>query len=284
MAGSFLVVPEWQGSGSARAMRLVDGAEAIRGDLPSASTTTVDIPLEAGDELGTGVHRASSLRVVHQRVLTALEDKASPVVTIGGDCGVSLGPIGRANEQATGGLAVVWFDAHPDLNTPATSPSGIFNGMVLRALTGEGVEGLVPAAPIAATSIILAGAREFDAGESEFIEQNSIAVITPDELADGTALLAAIAATGAATVYLHIDVDVLDPGEIDGLGYAVPFGLAAATLTDRIRDVGAAFPIAGASITEFAPASAEAAIDDLPVLLRIIAAITAPSDHKSAAS
>jgi arginase len=284
MAGSFLVVPEWQGSGSARAMRLVDGAEAIRGDLPSASTTTVDIPLEAGDELGTGIHRASSLRVVHQRVLSALDDKPAPVVTIGGDCGVSLGPIGRANADADGRLAVVWFDAHPDLNTPTTSPSGIFNGMVLRALTGDGVDGLVPTSPIAATSIILAGAREFDEGESEFVEQNSIAVIAPDELADGAAVLAAIAATGATSVYLHIDVDVLDPGEIEGLGYAVPFGITAPTLTARIRDIGAAFRIAGASITEFAPSSAEAAADDLPVLLRIIAAITSTPNDSTATS
>ena len=51
MPAAFVVVPQWQGSGSSRAMRLVDGAEAIRGDLPTASTFSVNVPLEAGDEL-----------------------------------------------------------------------------------------------------------------------------------------------------------------------------------------------------------------------------------------
>jgi arginase len=284
MAGSFLVVPEWQGSGSARAMRLVDGAEAIRGDLPSASTTTVDVPLEAGDELGTGVHRASSLRVVHERVRSALEELPQPVITIGGDCGVSLGPIGVANEKADGDLAVVWFDAHPDLNTPATSPSGIFNGMVLRAITGDGVDGLLPLSAVAPRSIVLAGTRDFDPAESEFVEQNSIAVISTEQLDSGTDLLAAIATTGASSVYLHIDVDVLDPGEISGLGYPVPFGLSVHVLTARIREIGAAYRIAGASITEFAPSSPETAADDLPAILRIIAAITATADGPGATS
>ncbi|MCR2828112.1 arginase family protein, partial [Microbacterium sp. zg.Y909] len=57
----FIVVPQWQGSPSARAMLLVDGAEAIEGDLPRAACTRVDVPLEAGESLDTGVHRLSAL-------------------------------------------------------------------------------------------------------------------------------------------------------------------------------------------------------------------------------
>ncbi|RIJ25759.1 arginase family protein, partial [Clavibacter michiganensis subsp. insidiosus] len=57
MPASFVVVPQWQGSGSSRAMRLADGAEAIRGDLPASATHVVDVPVEAGESLGTGVLR-----------------------------------------------------------------------------------------------------------------------------------------------------------------------------------------------------------------------------------
>jgi len=256
-------------------MRLVDGAEAIRGDLPAASTFSVNVPLEAGDELGTGVHRAGSLRLVHERTLAVLAEIDGWAITIGGDCGVSLAAVGHANELAKGDMAVVWLDAHPDLNTPATSPSGIFNGMVLRALTGEGADGLVPQRPVDPSKLVLAGARAFDEGEDAFIAQHSIRVLAAAELASPEALITAIEATGATSVYLHIDVDVLDPGEIDGVGNPVPFGVTGVALTELIRAVKARFALAGASLVEFAPTSPLAAVDDLGLLLRVIGALTA---------
>src|ERR1700712_4375011 len=128
MPASFVVVPQWQGSSSSRAMRLIDGAEAIRGDLPSSATIVVDVPLGAGDAVGTGVPRYSAVATVRDRVRTALDAVAAddlPVV-IGGDCGVELAAVERAvqSAEARGArLGLVWFDAHPDLNTVATSPS-----------------------------------------------------------------------------------------------------------------------------------------------------------------
>jgi arginase len=275
MAWSFLVVPEWQGSGSSRAMRLVDGAAAVQGDLPVAATRSIDVPLEAGEGLGTGVHRISSLRIVHEQIRTSLAETTDSVITIGGDCGVSLGAIAHASERRPSDLAVIWFDAHPDLNSPGTSPSGNFNGMVLRAITGDGAVGLVADPSVSPGRIVLAGAREVDHGESDFIAEHGIPLISVSDLDTSDALVAAVAATGATAVYVHIDVDVLDPSEIGGVGSPVPFGISVDTLTARIRELGAAFPIVGASITEFAPSSPEAAIDDLPAILRIIAAITA---------
>lgn len=276
MTAAFVVVPQWQASGSSRAMRLVDGAEAIRGDLPASSTVTVEVPLEAGDEVGTGIARAGSLRLVHQRTLEVLESRTgSPIVTIGGDCGVSLAAIGHANARAGGDLAVVWLDAHPDLNTASSSPSGCFNGMVLRSLTGDGVEGLVPALPVTPANVVLAGTRSVDAGEDDYIAAAGIAVVGINDLGTPEALLAAIEATGATSVYLHIDVDVLDPGAISGVGDPVPFGLPAAGLVELVRAVKARYTVVGATIAEFAPASPEAATDDLPTLLRVIGALTA---------
>lgn len=256
-------------------MRLVDGAEAIRGDLPAASTFTVNVPLEAGEELGTGVARAGSLRLVHDRTLAVLAEIDGWAITIGGDCGVSLASIGHANERTGGDLAVVWFDAHPDLNTPQSSPSSTFPGMVLRALTGEGVEGLVPRVPIATSAIVLAGIRATDEGEEDFIAAAGIPRIGVENLATADALLEAIAASGASSVYLHIDIDVLDPAEIAGLSDPVPFGITAANLTELIRAVKSRYPLAGASLAGFAPASPEAAVDDMGTLLRVIGALTA---------
>lgn len=274
MSSTFLVVPQWQGSGSTRALQLQDGAEAIRGDLPSSRTITVDAPLGAGESLGSGIRRLSSLQVVRDRVTEALGDLTDTVVTIGGDCGVDLAPVSHAHLQHPGDLALVWFDAHADLNTPESSPSGAFHGMVLRTILGEGFPSLVPANPIALEKVVLAGTRSLDDAEAEWIAEHGIRMIVPDDLTP-TTLVDAIAATGASAVYLHIDLDVLDPVELGSLGYPEPFGPSAATLIESIRAIRARFTLAGAAITEFAPSSPEAAADDLPTILRIIGALTA---------
>ena len=269
MAVAFVVVPEWQASGSSRAMRLVDGAAAIREDLPAASTRVVEVPLEAGDALGTAVHRMSSIALVRDRLTETLRGVSGTPITIGGDCGVELGAIGHALERNPD-VAVVWFDAHPDLNTPQSSPSGNFNGMVLRALLGDCVSGLVPTVPLTAARLVLAGARSLDPPEDAFIAEHGIPVVD-----DGpAALVAAVAATGATAVYVHIDLDVLDPGEFAGLDYPEPFGMTAAALIAHIGALRARFDLAGAGITEFSPASADAAVEDLPTILRIVSALT----------
>lgn len=266
---TFVVVPEWQASGSTRAMRLVDGAEAIRGDLPSASTRVVEVPLEAGDAQGSGVHRMSSIALVGQRLAETLAGVAGPAITIGGDCGVELGAIGHVT-ASRGDVAVVWFDAHPDLNTPESSPSGNFNGMVLRAVLGDGAQDLLPDVPLEPSRLVLVGARSFDPGEEEYVATHGVPVLG----ADAAELVAAVEATGAASVYVHVDLDVLDPGEFSGLDYPEPFGLTAAELVDLIRALRERFELAGAGITEFSPASPESAADDLPTILRIVGALT----------
>ena len=266
----FLVVPQWQGSSSARAMRLVDGANAIRGDLPGSTTVVVDVPLEAGDELGSGVARCGSLMTVRDRMRVALTTAPKPVITIGGDCGVELAAIERAADETT---AVVWFDSHPDLNTPETSPSGAFHGMVLRALLGEGVEHLAPERTLDPRRLVLAGARAFDSSEREYIDDMGVACLDPASL-NPQAIVEQVKATGATSVYLHIDLDVLDPAEFAGLVFPEPFGITSALLIECVRALRNEFTLAGAGLTEFAPASEAAAADDLPTILRIIAALT----------
>ena len=275
MPATFVVIPQWQGSGSSRALRLGDGAEAIRGDLPAGSTRVVEVPLEAGDELGSGLARLGSLQLVHERTLAVLADVPDWALAVGGDCGIALAPVQHALAATDRDLAVVWFDAHPDLNTVESSPSGAFSGMVLRTLLGDGVDALVPAAPLAADRLVLAGVRSVDDAEDTFITETGIACVRVGELEIG--LVAAVEKTGAASVYLHIDLDVLDPAELAGIPEPVPFGVGVAELVQAIRQVKACFRIAGASIAGFSPASVEAANDDLPAILRIIGALTSPA-------
>ena len=271
---SFLVVPQWQGSASTRAMRLVDGAEAIRGDLPSSATVSIEIPAEAGDAQDTGIRRYASVATTAERIRETLADRPGPVITIGGDCGVEFAAIGHAVRTAEGSVALVWLDAHPDANTPATSPSGAFSGMVLSAVLGRGV-GLLSAGAgerVEDSSVVLGGVRSIDPGEIEGLLERGARSLSADEL-DPESLVAAVEATGARSVYVHIDLDVLDPAEIAGLFDPVPFGVPAARLVASLEALRARFPLAGAGVTSFAPASPAAAVDDLPTILRLLGAL-----------
>lgn len=270
MSATFVVVPQWQGSGSSRAMRLVDGAEAIRGDLPTSATRVVDVPLEAGDNQGTPVARLSTVLLVRDRLREILEQTPGPAITIGGDCGVELAAIDHA---CTDDVALVWFDAHLDLNTPESSASGAFAGMVLRTLLGDAPPALLPRTALRPGQLVLAGIRACDDAEDAYIQANAVATIAVDDVAPA-ALITAIQATGATSVYIHVDLDVLDPADMTGIDDPQPFGVAATALAETIRAVVARFPLAGAGITQFAPSSSMAAVEDMPTILRIVGALT----------
>jgi arginase len=322
-------------------MQLIDGADAIAGDLPSSVTRRLEIPLGAGESLGTGVARVSALRSIRDSVTRALlgapgsptartttagnpaarsptvagsptadsptagnpasgtpaagsTAAGSPtagnpaaqgdfVVTIGGDCGVELAPVAEA-VRAHPETCVVWLDAHADLLRPEDSSSGAFSSMVLRTLLGDGTELLVPDfnRTLSPKRLVLAGVRSIDDAEQAFIQSTVITEVSVDalqqseELERGEALVEAVAATGSTEVYLHIDLDVLDPAEISGVSYPEPFGVTVAALVENIVAVRRRFTVVGAGITQFAPASPDAAADDLSAVLRIISALTRP--------
>jgi arginase len=263
MAVSFVVVPQWQGSPSSRAMRQAEGAAAIREDLPAGATRDVAVPLEAGDDQGTGIARFSSLQLVRERLTDVLGELDTAAVVVGGDCAVSAAAVAHA--AGKGEVALVWFDAHPDLNSPGTSPSGAFAGMVLRSIVDDGV--------IPAGRVTLAGARSWDPGEEAYAAEQGIRAFSVDELADPAALVEAVAATGATSVYLHVDLDVLDPAELGGLLDPEPFGLASTALIAAIKALTAKLPLAGATIAAYAPSSEAGRDDDAPTILRIVGAL-----------
>ncbi|WP_448809438.1 arginase family protein [Agromyces bauzanensis] len=298
MPATFVVVPQWQGSVSARAMHHADGATAIQGDLPASATVVVEVPVEAGESLGTGVHRYSTLIRVKERTAAALAGVTGTPITIGGDCGAALAAVefaasaGRSADAAAaaadpsagdGDLAVLWLDAHPDLNTPETSPSGAFSGMVLRAIAGEGAEGLAagPDARVPASRLVLGGIRAIDEGEREFIDAHGVAVLTVEDLSDPTVVVGALEETGARRVFVHIDLDVLDPSALAGLSYPLPFGVGATELVALLKAVVGRFPLAGASIAGFSPSAPESALDDLPTILRVVAALASGAKSTS---
>lgn len=267
----FVVVPQWQGSPSTRAMLLVDGAEAIAGDLPRAATTRVEVPLEAGEALGTGVQRLSALTRIQSLVAETLAPYAEPVVVVGGDCAVAVPAIAHAAARHPN-LAVVWCDAHGDLHDPSSSPSGAFAGMALRAVLGDG-ELATASGTIAPERVVLAGARELDAAEAALLQASAVTHLPVEAFADAAALADAVAASGADAVYVHVDLDVLDPAAIAGVGLPVPFGVEVPQLIAALAQLRERMPLVGASLSGFSPATPVAAVDDLGTILRVIGAL-----------
>lgn len=276
MSSQFVVVGQWQGSGSSRAMRLIEGAEAIRQELPAAATTVVEVPLEAGDAEGTQILRYSSIRLVRERLQRQLAELDGTTVIIGGDCGVEYAGIEHA--ARAGRVVLLWADAHGDLNTPDSSPSGAYGGMVLRSIVDAGI--------VAPADVILVGVRDLDDAEAEFIAADGLRRVAPSDVGMAVAERAAAARDDEAepVLYAHVDLDVLDPGVFGGVGFAVPFGLTLAELTSAITDARNVLELVGAGVAGYAPAGAahgsadhddsvDSASDDLSAILRILAAL-----------
>ena len=268
----FIVVPQWQGSPSPRAMSLIDGAEAIAGDLPSSACHRVEVPVEAGESLDTGVLRASTLRRVAQHTLEELDGlRGERLIVVGGDSGVAVPALSHLSED-DGDIAVIWFSARAALHSPESSPTGAYASMALRAALGEAPDGLrVEPGRIAAENVILAGARDLDIAEEVFASDAGIALLPAAGLAE--AVTERLAGIRASRVYLHIELDVLDPAHIDGVSSPQPFGVEPAELIAAISAARAALPLAGASLAGFAPRSAYEAVSDMGTILRIIGAL-----------
>ena len=131
-----LFFPQWQGSGSERAKELLTGVMSLKSLLPSSMTEleTEDVNTETANNI---LHYADIVLNLEEALHIIQEANPKRLVTIGGDCGVDAAPITYLNKVYKD-LAVVWIDAHADLNTPESSPSKSFHGMVLRAILGEG--------------------------------------------------------------------------------------------------------------------------------------------------
>jgi arginase len=169
---------------------------------------------------------------VAKLVSTAVRDGKTPLV-LGGDHSVALGSlVGMAEVHGPGG--VVWIDAHGDLNTPETSPSGNVHGMVLAAALGLGGDAFaydawkLPA--IESGKLALVGVRSLDAGEREVLKRLDARVFTMseiDRLGIEPCMREALEhAGGGAFLHVSLDMDVVDPEHAPGVGTPVRGGLS----------------------------------------------------------
>jgi arginase len=162
----------------------------------------------------------------------ALDEGRIPIV-LGGDHSIGLGTLGGLAARHGPG-AVLWIDAHGDLNTPDTTPCGNVHGLPLAAALGRAGPGFesaswsLPAVEPGRVAVI--GARDLDAGERALIRELGLAVHTMSEL-DRRGIEAVVGealerASGAPFVHVSLDMDALDPDVAPGVGTPVRGGLS----------------------------------------------------------
>ncbi len=205
------------------------------------------------------------------------EKQPARLRNLGCDCGTDFAPIAHLLSRYRENLVVIWFDAHADLNAPASSgggsSSGHFHGMVLRALTGHAAFGLSDhlSSPLMPSRIILAGTRAFDPEERDYIASETVTLVSSEDLGQKSWLVAlnASAALGIANAYIHIDFDVLDPEEFPWVGCPVKGGISIDTLRQAVAQVYDCFDVRGISAVEI-NAEGENAIEAAKIVTELI--------------
>jgi len=213
--------------------------EAVLRELGHTVVDLGNVEVPVAEALPPGASVSGQLRFVEaiaattartREALAAVPSDATPVV-LGGDHSVSLGSVAHASERGRTGL--LWIDAHGDLNTPASSPSGNVHGMPLALLLGHGDARLLAACGevprVRPEDVVVLGVRSLDPGERALAGDLGLRVLTMADIDRRGLSAVAEAALGALAhvdrLHVSLDADVLDPSVAPGVGTPVVGGL-----------------------------------------------------------
>lgn len=266
-----LVWPQWQGAGRDNVSALLPefpyeharrgyavGSKVLNAILPEHSGPTEFVAVNDDDSEGT-TNGVESLGVVTDSLKSALSaiDRHNPrrVLTLGGECSVSVAPFSKLAAEYGDDLAVIWIDSHPDSDTPDTHYNG-YHAMAVSTLLGQGdasITDLLPAT-ISPSRIAYAALHDWEEDAYENVGKWELPVFSPDDLRESSdALIGWLKNTGASKVAIHLDVDVVDSNEIAlGLGQ-VPDGLSRSQVQRLVIDISEAADVVGLTIAEFIP-------------------------------
>ena len=177
--------------------------------VPANATVALRPPLPDGPVPGR-------MSVLHQAVADTVAETARPLL-LSGDCPTARGAVAGLQRRYSD-LAVLWFDAHGDFNTPTITTSGYIGGMAIAMLTGrtrELFDDQLGLRPLPDAGIVLADARDLDPAEAESLAASSVHRVP----AEPSAIRSALDRLGNTPVYLHLDVDILDSTQVSGLRF-----------------------------------------------------------------
>lgn len=282
-----LIYPQWQGGDIAKWITEVkDPEQASRGYYlgahlldflaPSTGRKTLTVPVST--ELCKRVVTDGVLDrdVIAQQTRAALDilDIENPdrIVTLGGECSVSVVPFTWLASKYPDDVAVIWIDAHPDITLPGDVYPA-YHAMAVTVLMGDGdkkILGQLPA-KIDPSKILFVGLRDWERDEIK-VRQNEYGIkhLTPEETVSGSEkVIEWLRNTGASNVVIHFDMDVLDPNEIIAAVGVVPDGMKIAEVVRIINDVATEKNLVGLTVAEPMPRTAiilKEMLNQLPLL------------------
>ncbi|AOV06561.1 arginase [Sporosarcina ureilytica] len=225
------------GPSAIRYAGVVDRVEAIGHQI----TDEGDIHINAGLQAENSDSKLKNLKEVletnkklAEKVESVLKEDKFPLI-LGGDHSIAIGTLAGLSTKYKN-MGVIWYDAHADLNTDETSPSGNIHGMPLAVSIGRGDERLVnlhrDGQKIKPQNIVIIGARSIDSGERLLIKELGIQVYTMHEI-DKYGMttvmqkaLQHLEGNQVDGVHLSLDLDALDPLYTPGVGTPVPGGVS----------------------------------------------------------
>lgn len=282
-----LIYPQWQGGDIAKWITEVkDPEQASRGYYlgahlldflaPSTGQKTLTVPVstEICNRVVTdGVLDRDAIAQQTRAALDILDiENPDRIVTLGGECSVSVVPFTWLASKYPDDVAIIWIDAHPDITLPGDVYPA-YHAMAVTAIMGEGdkkILGQLPA-KIDPSKILFVGLRDWERDEIK-VRQNEYGIkhLTPEETVSGSEkVIEWLRNTGASNVAIHFDMDVLDPNEIIAAVGVVPDGMKIAEVVRVINDVAKEKNLVGLTVAEPMPRTAiilKEMLNQLPLL------------------
>jgi arginase len=246
-------------------------SNGVLNGLPVSGATTITVESQAWNEIQQCIAIDAAVAAATRK---ACEGGETPVV-FSGNCHACLGSLAGIGSPA----AIVWFDAHGDINTPETTETGYFDGMALATALGWCWTNLTRQIPGFAAAqerdVLLAGGRDLDRGERVRLRRSNLRHYLPPALAGGrdAAFATAVAVGGTARrAYIHLDLDVIDPSELWANQFKVPGGVSVAWLEAALGDVRAHYEIACFGVSAYDPSFTPPAVA-APIVNRLLKAV-----------
>ncbi|MBD8605421.1 arginase family protein [Aeromicrobium sp. CFBP 8757] len=276
-AGSFLrlIWPQWQGATPANVSALTQplpdtsarlgyhiGSHLLRHLAPQHDGPERIVPVSitsSGLKTESGVFaRDVLLEQLRTALMILTEEDAGRVLTLGGECSVSVAPFSHLAARYSDDVAVVWIDAHPDTGVPGGSYEG-YHAMAVSHLLGHGDPDVVAALPAVfpAARVALAGLHVWEDDQEPLIREWGLTSFSPTDLRrSSTPIVEWLRSTGCSKVAIHLDVDAIDSDEVVlGLG-AEPGGLSIEQVVRLVGDVSQAAEVVGLTVAEYIPRQA----------------------------
>ena len=248
--------PQWQGGG--QDLSTYKGGQELRLNyLQKLDLAEVEVSTKNVSKAKNGIIGYDEIFAQLSQANLLITDKnPSTIFTVGGGCDADIISISHLNKVTEGDMTLLYFDAHGDINTPQSSNSKFFYGMLVRALLGDGEKTIVDLLPsmLLPSQLIMLGIRDLDKAESEYIKEQKIVALTPDAIEkDMESVIQKAKAKCHQNIYIHIDLDVLDQAEFPHVPLPTSGGLKNDTLLYILRKLHKEFTIVGLGLFEYSP-------------------------------